>query len=191
MKKSYSAFYHFFFIILSVVLLASICVIALFSFYNKRQKQKLNDLILQKINSEEREILMLTKQLTDLKSKAITLSKENLTTANSSYILSKIEENNLLSSIDFENEVKNFLAQFEHQTSVKKIALPSNFFSEFERKILYPKKTEKEIQDKQKQFVIIKNILENIILFPKLKIEKFELRDDANNDCTVNTNPLL
>ncbi|MBX9577232.1 MAG: hypothetical protein K2W97_02010 [Chthoniobacterales bacterium] len=191
MKKSYSAFYHFFFITLSVVLLASLFVIAVFSFYNKRQKQKLNDLILQKINSEEREILMLTKQLTDLKSKAITLSKENLTTANSSYILSKIEENNLLSPIDFENEVRNFLAQFEHQTSVKKIALPSNFFSEFERKILYSKKTEKEMQHKQKQFVLMKNILENIILFPKLKIEKFELRDDANNDCTVNRSPLL
>ena len=186
MKKKCSTVYNFLFISLSIVLLISLCGIAAFSKYIKEQKIKSNHLALQNINNEERNILIAKKQLIKLKAKAGASSKEILTNDNDNNKLTslKLEENNLLNPIDFKNKVKNDLAEFEHQAAIKKVVLPTNFFSEFELKILYSKNKEKEIEQKQKQLVLMKFILENIIIFPKSKIEKFEVRDEANNDCS-------
>lgn len=191
MKKRALPFHDALLVAMSTIFLISLCGAVAFSFYNKYQKRKLNDLISQKINNDEREILILKKQLAELKTKANRPYQENLIINNNKFTPITLDGTNLLSSMNFENKVKDFLAQFEHQAAIKKIVLPSNFFSEFERKIFYSKNIEKEIEQKQKQLVLIKNILEKIVLFPKLKIEKFELRNETDHDCSDKRTLLL
>ena len=182
MKKSCSTFYNFFFIALSIVLLSTLCGTAAFSKYIKYQKKKLNYLVSQKINNEERDILIANKQLAKLKVKAITSPKKSLIKDNNNFNLLKLKENNSSSSIDFENEVKNDLAKFEHRAAIKKVVFPSKFFLEFEQKIFYSNKSEKEILYKQKQWIALKYILEKILSFPKSKIEQLEPKESTNND---------
>lgn len=181
MKISYSIFYDSFLIRLRIVFLISLCGITIFSKYIKYHKKKLNYLIAQKIHKEEEEILIAKKQLTKLKAKTRNSSKEYLLINNNQFSSIKLDENNLLNSINFENKITNDLSKLEYQAAIKKIILPKNFFSEVKQNLLNTKKSEKYSLYKEKQFVLLKSILENIIIFPKLKIEQFKLQESSNS----------
>ena len=174
MKKNLLPFYKYILFMISLIFLTSLCVAAIFSYYSKYQKKKLNWSLLEKINNANQEILNIKSKL-----KTNAFSNKNLT--NNNFFQSDFEETILLNSIDFENEVKNGITNFKSQAAIKKILFSDHIFSEIEEKILYSKKTEKTIQQKQKEWILIKKILENILLFPKLKIEKFEIQEPSQD----------
>lgn len=169
MKKRFWIFYHHFLISLGTLLLIALTVVATVSSYLRHQKEKLNNLGLQQAAVIEQKIFFIKKRINKFNIKPDQTVKENS------------EKENWLTSIDFEQEVKKNLAQWQHQAFIKKISLPNNIFSIFEQKYFLSENTEKQLQVKQKQWILIKNIFEKILLFPKSKIEQFDLKEEPFN----------
>jgi len=148
---------------------------ALFSWHTQHQKRKLNNSMKQKIKSANQEILSIKDKLNQLK-------------VNTNYPSNKNEdEKKFLTQTDFENEVASDIAKFKHLASLKKITFPSNVFSETDPINFYSKNREKKTQYKQKQWILLKFIFENILLIPKLKIDQLELKELAHDDYDNNS----
>ena len=148
---------------LPITIFISLAVTAMTFCYLRSQKRKLSNVCLQKLSAIEQEIFLAKKRINELQQNPDQRSSEHL------------EESNVLDPIDFETEVKKDIAQLQYQSGLKKVTLPVDAFSAFERKYFLSKKQKKCTQYEQKQWILLKDIFEKILLFPKSKIEKLEL----------------
>jgi hypothetical protein len=177
MKRQDAFFYQSVLMTVGILSLISLCGAALFSSYNNYQKRKYYDSLSNNIRSIEQKIIIIKKELAVLKNQASISDNNKNTNFNNQFYHMELEEESLLNEIDFEKRVNNETERLEKLSSIKKTVFPQRFFSSFFLKIFFSKNKDENLKIKQKQFVLIKNILEKIILFPKSKIEELEFQN--------------